>query len=682
MSAVQMEEPIDERQYNCNDAEIYDPVTFACIALDSTKGKLIDEVWNSKENNVDLHSGCNEGFIENPVTGNCVQENGSTGRLIKRVLESREGEDYTGLCPEDMIFDTETGRCTKVSRSGVRARGGIGQYTCTNYPVSSEEFVPHSAQTELADYFVNRSTKTGLLLYWELGMGKTCASALIIDQLLDKHPEIQKVYILSPGSLRDNFLQQYCSFCGEYRQDVKDLFTFITYNYTNIQLPPPEEFDNSIIVIDEAHRIVNGARNRSKTYTNLYNTLLNVQNSYVVALTGTPVTRSIDDLYYLIEMLGNEFNDLADYLTHFSRGSNGRINIPNESLRPILSPYISRVSSATNPSDFPTTRIEYITVPMGEGRQDNYYRSMVDRERAMMSSSGGSGTVDGVFLPADAISSATRYLASTRFLSRRAGVMAYPIEAIESSFGMPMSEIIARSRAPGITYDELEAFDYPREPDMLVEDGGWIDEKFIEDELDSHAPKIARVVDFIANNQNGKHVVYSEFKSRFGIYMIAAILKYLNIPHLMFTGDLNDKQRGEVLREFNSPDNLHGEKYSVILITEAGEMGINLLQVRWAHIMEPSINEFRLKQVFGRFSRYRSHSALPPEERNVTIYRYFALTPGQELEFDGTVESINRIPGQRKTTDFTVYERGLITISTIQPLLDFLDTFPTIPSSN
>lgn len=672
-----MEEPIDERQYNCNDDEIYDPVAYACIALNSSKGRLIDEVWRSKEEGRDLYSDCNEGYILNPVTGNCIQENGANGRLIRRVLDAEEGEDYTGQCPENMRFDSETGRCTRVD-GGIRARGGIGQYTCSNYPRSRDEFVPHEAQAEIADYFVNRSEKSGLLLYWELGMGKTCASALIIDELLDRYHDIQKVFILSPGSLRDNFLSQYCSFCGRNRDDVANIFTFITYNYTNIRLPPPEEFDNSIIVIDEVHRIVNGARNRSTTYVRLYETLLNVQNSFIVALTGTPVTRSIEDLYFLIEMLGNEFENQAEYLTHFSRGPDGRLNVPNESLRPILAPYISRVSSSTNPQDFPTTRTEFITVPMGEGRQYSYYRDMVARERAFLST-GGSRRDEVGGLPPDRISSAVRYLASTMFLSRRASVMAYPLEEIEQSFGMSFQEIRDEMQRSDLSYEELERYDYPREPDMLVEDGGWIDEKFINEDMDIVAPKIATVIDFIAANPNGKHVVYSEFKTRFGIYLIAAVLKYLNIPHLMFTGDLNDRQRGQILRDFNSPDNIRGEKYRVILITEAGELGINLMQVRWAHIMEPSINEFRLKQVFGRFSRYRSHAALPPDERNVTIYRYMSLTPGEPLPFDGTLQGINSIPNQRKTTDFTAYERGLSTISNIEPLLQFLDTFPTIP---
>lgn len=647
-----MEQPIDQnRRYFCNEAEIFDPVSYACIALDSKRGKLIDEVWRSKEEGIDLYTGCTEGYIMNPLTGNCVKEDGELGILIKRILDAKEEEDYVGYCPEGMQFDEDTGRCVKVQSKGIRARGGIGQYTCTEYPDESSNFVPHSAQEEVAEYFVNRSKKDGLLLFWELGMGKTCATILIIDKLLAKYKNIKRVYILIPGSLRENFISQYCTFCGSSRQDLEDKFIFITTNYTNIQLPPPEEFNDSIIVIDEIQTIINGVDNRSKTFVNLYDTIMAAQRSFFVALTGTPLTKSIKDFYYLIQLLGKEFTNMQEYLSYFSQ------NVPNESLRPRIAPYISRVSSSTNPEDFPVTRIEFLTVPMHEGRQYDFYLKEARREKAF---SGGEGPE-----PSE-LDRTLRYLKSTMFLSRRAAVMAYPIDVVTDS--------------PNRSDSSIYEYSYPEEPDMLVEDGGWIDEKFILDELPILSPKISRVIDFIETYNYGKHVVYSEFKSRFGIELISAILKYLNIPHLLFTGDLStDKQRAEVLDKFNSPDNKNGEKYRVLLLTEAGERGLNLLHVRWAHIMEPSIDEFKLRQVFGRFSRYKSHADLPPEQRNVTIYRYFALTPGPSIRFDGTLEGIKSIPKDRKTTDFFVYERGLNRLKTVEPMLNWLDTFPTVP---
>jgi hypothetical protein len=38
--------------------------------------------------------------------------------------------------------------------------------------------------------------------------------------------------------------------------------------------------------------------------------------------------------------------------------------------------------------------------------------------------------------------------------------------------------------------------------------------------------------------------------------------------------------------------------------------------------MEPFWNEVRIQQVIGRAARLQSHGHLPPERRNVTVYRY------------------------------------------------------------
>lgn len=41
--------------------------------------------------------------------------------------------------------------------------------------------------------------------------------------------------------------------------------------------------------------------------------------------------------------------------------------------------------------------------------------------------------------------------------------------------------------------------------------------------------------------------------------------------------------------------------------------------------MEPYWNQTRIEQVIGRGVRRNSHIALPPNERNVEIFRYFTV---------------------------------------------------------
>ncbi len=43
------------------------------------------------------------------------------------------------------------------------------------------------------------------------------------------------------------------------------------------------------------------------------------------------------------------------------------------------------------------------------------------------------------------------------------------------------------------------------------------------------------------------------------------------------------------------------------------------------HITEPGWNDPRIDQVIGRAIRYKSHIALPPNERNVTVYKWVSV---------------------------------------------------------
>lgn len=146
-------------------------------------------------------------------------------------------------------------------------------------------FIPTPYQSSVIDYFTNRSTFKGLLLYHKLGAGKTCTSVLIADEMI-RREQVQKVYILTPGSLRVNWIDEYCKKCGA--QFITNNFVFMTYN-SNLQLKLHEyDFNNSLIIIDEAHNLINGVKNMSKnafaTYKKIYES-----NCRVLLLTGTPI---------------------------------------------------------------------------------------------------------------------------------------------------------------------------------------------------------------------------------------------------------------------------------------------------------------------------------------------------------------------------------------------------------
>ena len=66
------------------------------------------------------------------------------------------------------------------------------------------EFTPQAHQSELLDYFLNRLKYKGIVAFHRLGSGKSCSSILISDAMV-RASKVKKVFVLTPGSLRQNF---------------------------------------------------------------------------------------------------------------------------------------------------------------------------------------------------------------------------------------------------------------------------------------------------------------------------------------------------------------------------------------------------------------------------------------------------------------------------------------------
>ena len=87
-------------------------------------------------------------------------------------------------------------------------------------------------------------------------------------------------------------------------------FTFIHYNgitSSNIdKILPPDElqmFDNSVIIIDEAHNLIGNVVNDSEHKKKLYDRLYHAKNAKVVCLSGTPVVNRPNEIAYLMNLL-------------------------------------------------------------------------------------------------------------------------------------------------------------------------------------------------------------------------------------------------------------------------------------------------------------------------------------------------------------------------------------------
>jgi len=587
----------------------------------------------------ELTEGCPTGLIRNPLTGKCIGESTKDGQLIKALVEHKK---VGYKCPTGYVINPDTGYCIKIS--GKSGKKLLGNWNCSRYGERDPNYVftPLPHQQAVADYF-NTLKHPGILLYWSLGSGKSCGANLILDTYLNNHPEVSKVYVFSTGSLRENFLYQYCMICGQDRKRIQDMFDFISYNYSMIgeRLPSPTDLENSIVIIDEVQNLITGYVNGSKIYADIYELLVSSINVKYILLSGTPITRPID-MYFILNLIKpTAFTTEDDYNKHIT----GKDDTPDITWIEAISDVVSHVAPTFSIQDYPKVIRVNVTVPMSDEQYEDYLTQR-EIEKAIPPNEKLQFTDPNRYK----MQKTMYYLAISYLRSRQRCNMVYP-EDIREQFNEKETAL----------------------PDKLDTDGGWITPDIIS-ELEHYSPKFDALINMILST-SGKHVVYSEFKIRYGVYFIAAILDY-NITYLMFTGDLNDEQRTDILRKFNGPDNLYGEKYQVMLITEAASQGQNLLQVMTLNIMEESINEFDIKQVEGRVVRYGSHNALPEELRHVTIYRYYALTPGDPVSYD---EVIQKELKDRMTSDFFAHARGVKRVNSCAKIYEVLDNLPVVP---
>ena len=115
------------------------------------------------------------------------------------------------------------------------------------------------------DYFIETVAESknlkGLLLYHKLGSGKTATSLMIANKLIEDGV-IDNVYIMSPGSLRNGWVQEYVELCGFNINRLQAKYSFITYNYNVGERIKEMTFDHrSLVIIDEVHNIINGFKN-------------------------------------------------------------------------------------------------------------------------------------------------------------------------------------------------------------------------------------------------------------------------------------------------------------------------------------------------------------------------------------------------------------------------------------
>lgn len=242
-------------------------------------------------------------------------------RLAERVAgrdDIQLGEDarrYAQQCAEDATHQL---RAQQISRDILQSHGVLPGVKAKLFPYQVEgvAFLASRGRALLAD---------------DMGLGKTL-QAIAAGTWLADHAGVQKILIVCPASLKQQWAREIAKFTGRsvqvvqgvaesrnvhYRADA--LFFIVNYELVLRDLSViSETLKPDLLILDEAQRIKNWR-------TKIASTIKLIPSRYAFVLSGTPLENRLEDLYSLLQVvdarvLGPLWRCLLDFHVTDERG--------------------------------------------------------------------------------------------------------------------------------------------------------------------------------------------------------------------------------------------------------------------------------------------------------------------------------------------------------------------------
>ena len=119
------------------------------------------------------------------------------------------------------------------------------------------------------------------------------------------------------------------------------------------------------------------------------------------------------------------------------------------------------------------------------------------------------------------------------------------------------------------------------------------------------------------------------------------LLQLYNGEYTKVSPEIQEQLRTAGIVDNKEGNNLRGEIFKAIMITQSGAEGISLKNTRRVMIMEPFWNMVRMDQVIGRAVRTCSHMELPVDERNVEVFIYTSVFTEKQLKDNFTLRRLD-----------------------------------------
>ena len=409
-------------------------------------------------------------------------------------------------------------------------------------------------QLFLRDYFTNRISGKGLLVYHKIGAGKTCTAITMAEEFKKK----MNVVIVLPAALIGNFKDELRGECGGYmthkeRDELKELspkdklyktilektderideyYTIYSYHkFIELCQDNKIKLNNTLLIIDEIQNMIS---ENGPFYLNLKKTIdKSDDKTRLLLLSATPMFDKPEEIALTINLLksvnnddempiGTEFN--STFLKPIQTDIGIEYDIVNEKKFTSYLPKLISYYRGAPPQSFPKTIFKIVRCKM-EPFQYKSYKTINEDE-----------DVSSRFKESDILKLPTNFMLGPRMISN----IAFPNMSIgEKGFASLSGK-------------------YLKKKNIL-----------------NYSKKFYKILNKV-NQAEGSTFVYSNFKDIGGIRTFVKYLEYNGyvnyITHgegkkrfAIWSGDESHKVKEEIKYVFNKKDNSNGSKIKIML---------------------------------------------------------------------------------------------------------------------
>lgn len=494
-----------------------------------------------------------------------------------------------------------------------------------------------------------------ILLYHEMGTGKTCSSIAVIEQIRKENNNFKGCLVLTRSPmLLNNYKRELILECtqGKYISDIKyknnkldtslinDFYKFHTFqtfarkikvhNKIEIKNDMIERYSNYIIVMDEIQNLRNlkVKKKTDRTTYKILNLFLHlVQNRKIILLSGTPIKDRIDEIVDDMNLIipYNQMINKEDFIKKYLKVASSKQVLKNINLFKLNQSNLNELKSIFK------GRVSFLKAM----RQENVYKKFVGKSVGGLNKFAVydvkmSKFQSDVYLSVFNNETKKDEINPIYINSRETSLFVFP----DGSYGKEgfKKYIKQNNNNYSLTNGFVKHIKDPN-VDKMLENIGKYSCKYMETIRDILKNVNKKSMFFYSNIVNGGGIIlFSLLLELFGFTKATGNEKNKK-PRYIILLSTNSSQFQKLIERFNREDNKYGEYISIIIGSKAISEGFSFKNIQVEYILTPHWNYTETDQAIARGYRFGSHDHLLKDNENIELNIFqFAAIPDNKYD--------------------------------------------------